>query len=232
MISYFIPHKNASNPDHLREVGLEMLLREGDESPRFADLAGTGPGGKPGQIVSWSGDGLSYLPERQDWFPALPDPKRKLKAARFWIGTRKGEKPAPQDLARTSQATFDGVPMPLGDGNIWVIPNALRFPHYLGLNPEGELGRFPAQECMPLYERTLWALEHAQAVLRGETEFDYVAAFEFVMEMLAINYRICPQTVSSLQLINEQNVFQAMCNSTDVDQILNVQEDLKKNSSV
>ena len=111
MISYFLPNKMAANPQNILDVGLDMLLREGDASPRFADLAGTGPGDQPGQLVSWTGEGLAYLPEQQTWTPALPDPKRELKAERYWIGTRKGEKPTPKELARTENATHDGVPM-------------------------------------------------------------------------------------------------------------------------
>jgi len=229
MISYFIPHKNGANRQHLVDAGLEMLLREGDESPRFGDLAGTGPGELPGQIVSWSED-VFYLPDKQDWTPALPDPKRGLKAGRYWIGTLKGQKPTPAELARKESVAYDGIGMILGDGNAWVIPNALAFPHYLGLNPEGELDRFPVQDCMPVYERTLWALEHAQKFIQGEAELDSKAAFVYVTEMLAVNYRICPQLVSSLQLFNEQNLFVALCNTTDVDRLLKIREELKKNS--
>ncbi|QDV50855.1 hypothetical protein [Gimesia fumaroli] len=232
MISYFIPHKNASNPDHLREVGLEMLLREGDDGPHFADLAGTGPGGKPGQIISWTGDGLAYLPEQQDWIPAIPDPARNLPAERYWIGTNKGQKPTPLDLMRLPKITFDGFPLQLGDGNTWVLPNALRMPHYMGLNERGELDRFPVASCKPLYDRTLWALEHAEAVFREEKELDEKAAFNYVVEMLAVNYRICPQIVSLLQLFNDENLFGAMCKTTDLEQLFQIREELKKNSSV
>lgn len=230
MISYFIPHKNGSNHQHLVDAGLEMLLREGDENPRFADLAGTGPGELPGQIVSWTDEGLFYLPEKQDWVPALPDPQRKLKAGRYWIGTLKGQKPTPADLARKESATHLGFGMILGDGCPWTIPNAMALPHYMGFNDQGELDRYPVKECMPLYERTLWALGHAIAVLRDECEFDSQSAFYYMVEMLSVNYRICPQLVSSLQLFNEQNLFTAMGKTTDVEQILRIQDELKKNS--
>ncbi|QDT26797.1 hypothetical protein Enr10x_21070 [Gimesia panareensis] len=233
MISYFLPHKNGSNQNHLVEAGLEMLLRPGDDSPKFADLPGPGPGDLPGQIVSWgSSECLAYLPEQQTWTPAPPDPKREQPAERYWIGRPKGQLPGPKDLARKADSTYDGIPMRLGDGNNWVMPNALRFPHYLGYDESGHYDRFPANECRSLYDRTLWALDHAQQVMRNETEFDDQRTFEYVIEMLAINYRICPQLVSMLQLFNDANLFRAMCNTTDVDQLFSIQEDLKKNSSV
>lgn len=232
MISYFLPNKNAANPQHLVEVGLEMLLRPGDETPRFADLDRTGPGDKPGQIVSWSGESLAYLPEKQNWVPALPDPKRNLPAGRYWIGLPKGQLPGPTDLARKREATFDGLMMQLGDGNPWVMPNALRFPHYLGFNDAGEYERFPTKDCQPLYERTLWALDHAQSVIREQADFDMQAAFDYVIEMLAVNYRICPQLVSMLQLFNDSNLFMALSKTTDVEQLIMIREEVKKNSSV
>lgn len=233
MISYFLPHKNGSNQNHLVEAGLEMLLRPGDDGPKFADLPGPGPGDLPGQIVSWgSSESLAYLPDKQDWTPALPDPKKELAAGRYWIGRPKGQLPGPYDLARKPEATFEGIETKLGDGCKWVMPNALRFPHYLGFDQDGNYDRFPARECQPLYDRTLWALNHAQQVMRKETEFDHQRTFEYVIEMLAVNYRICPQLVSMLQLFNDSNLFRAMCNTTDVDQLFMIQEDLKKNSSV
>lgn len=232
MISYFLPNKNGTNPQNLIDVGLDILIRDGDEGPKFADLAGTGPGDQPGQIVSWSGECLAYLPEKQDWIPALPDPERGLPAERYWIGKSKGSTPGPLNLARADSATFDGIPIELGDGNIWVLPNAFRLPHYLGYNEAGEYDRFPVKECMPIYKRTLWALEHAQAVFRKETDFDHKQTFKYVSEMLAVNYRICPQLVSMLQLFNDTNLFRAMCNTTDVEQLIQIQEDLKKKDSV
>tara|TARA_R110002167_G_scaffold61913_4_gene174911 strand:- start:16341 stop:17042 length:702 start_codon:yes stop_codon:yes gene_type:complete len=233
MITYFIPHKNSSNPQHLIDAGLEMLLRDGDDTPKYADLNGTGPGDLPGQLISWAGgESLAYLPERQDWIPALPDPKRDLPAGRYWIGKPKGQLPDPMSLARNEQVTFDGLGIELGDGNLWVMPNALRFPHYLGFNAAGEYERFPIRNCIPLYERTLWALEHAQAVIRGEADFDMQTAFHYVIEMLAVNYRVCPHLVSMLQLFNDSNLFLALSKTTDVEQLLMIREELKKNSSV
>lgn len=232
MISYFLPHKSASNQQHLIDVGLEMLLRDGDASPRFADLSGPGPGELPGQLVSWSGEGTSYLPEQQDWIPAPPDPKRELPKGRFWIGTLKGRKPTPDELQRKADIIYQGVPTKLGDGNTWIIPNSAGFPHYIGINEKGELGRLPTDDCLPHYERTLWAFEHAQAVIEDEDNFDVDKSFEYVIEMLALNYRICPELASQIQLINEEDLLVALSRTTDFRRLQNISEEVKKNSSV
>lgn len=227
MISFFLPHKNGSNADHLREVGLDMLLREGDEAPRFADLDGPGPGDKPGQIVSWSGEGLSYLPEQQEWYeiPACRD--RNLPKGRYWIGTLKGIKASPADFVRRNKV--DGAAeLLLCDGNRWTVPNSASFPMQFGLGDEGEMKKIPRADFVNLFNRTIWAMKLLEQSLNDGSQIDEEQSLDYCVELLSLNYRINREIVLWLGLFDPNNLSQFMMFTTDYIRITEIYEDVKK----
>lgn len=231
MISYFLPHKNGSNQSHLVEAGLEMLLRPGDDSPKFADLPGPGPGELPGQIVSWgNSESLAYLPEKQDWFEIPADSERNLPKGRYWIGTLKGAKPLPDNFARNTMIGGE-VRMILGDGQYWEIPNSNLFPMKFGLGDNGEMKKVPRDDYKHIFQRTTWALDLLIKSIENDQPVDEAEAVEYCVEILSMNYRLNREIVLWLGLLEPTLLTQFMAYTTEVDRITEIYEEVKKKAT-
>lgn len=230
MISYFIPNKNGSNPQHLIDVGLDMLLRPDDDPPRFADLPGTGPDNLSGQLVSWQSQGLSYLPDQQDWFEIPADTRRKLPKGRYWVGTSKGAIPTPADFARTTM--FEGpVEMMLSDGHQWNVPNSAAFPMKFGLGEDGELAKVPRADFKHLFQRTVWAMNLLEQAVLNSEDVDEEQSVDYCVELLSLNYRINREIALWLGLFDPKTITQFMMFTTDYNRITEIYEEVKKKDS-
>lgn len=191
----YIPDVQGCAPEHLAEVGLATLAAG-------ANFLGCtqGPDGRGGSVIFWKHTGpktLGYLPEAQDWLPAIADPGRP--AGRYWIGFTKGADPTPEDLQRPYRHA--GELLTLGDGRAWMVPQLHKLPHDMIRVDDGtwrfELQRqfhdlwLDARQVRPVLQRTeVW------------TKDLYASLAEFVMQVLQQNYRLTPEVINRLRLFS------------------------------
>ncbi len=120
----YIPGNDIADPKKLDGVGLSHLK----PGANFI-TAPEGPDGARGVVISWpntSRGPVAYLPAEQDW----------TECRGHWLGFTKGSPPTPRDLALPQQ--FEGISVPLGDGNSWLIPSAGKLPKKCERDDNGE----------------------------------------------------------------------------------------------
>jgi hypothetical protein len=218
----FIPGKFGPNLDHLSEVGLADLLRDGDRGPNASDLVHGGPGGAPGVLFSW--DVAQYKPDAQTWQPCKPDPARGLAAGRFWFGSAKDSTPGPDDFLRDAPARLRGFPVELADGREWLVPNGMMLPCRFALDESGQPAKVPTRPVEKIHERTLWAFQAAASWIRGEAEIPWPEALDYAAFMLSLNYRVNLEICLTLELFDEKNLGLLLARSTDLDTLLAIQK--------
>jgi len=133
---YFIPNAGAASAEVLRDTGLAKILRCGVR----AGPVGNGPGGSGGVLLA-ADQGprarLRFAPDEQEWFragnaeiaeataePTPPDAAGGR--SEYWIGYYVGDRPTPEELARTERVS--GRDVRLADGNEWHLPCVRLFP--------------------------------------------------------------------------------------------------------
>lgn len=179
----------------LSDVGLESIAEGAIPLP-----PAVGPENRRGQIFYWPpGPGqpeqFGYRPDAQTWL----EPQSADQPYRVGLWP---ERPTPADLERPRP--FDGYRVPLGDGNPWIVPTAALLPKDYGL--EGgqvvltvqEKFRAFWQRSIDLHELLAEQSNDAEAVLPGDW-------FDYCCDALALNYRILPEIVAELQLLNTRN---------------------------
>jgi hypothetical protein len=203
-VQIFVPNRNGCSLDHLREVGLEELLRDGDSSPMAVDIIGVGPGGHRGVVFYWprSCSKPGYHPESQKWIAAKTDAARNLPAGRFHLcldgdGT-------PETLLRDEDARLAGYFVELDAGRKWAIPNSKMLPFRFALDDEGNLIKVPKRQYEPLHKRMQWAFEIAESNLRDGTDIPWDDAIAYAAEMLSINYRVNREICFALELLDNR----------------------------
>lgn len=212
----FLPHCVAANPDNLHRAGLGALLRPDDDQPVYADLVGVGPEQLPGQIVTWSPARPTYEPDRQEWFPAVPDPVRQLPGGRYWIGIDRGQPPTIDDLSR--RTLVPGTASLLIDGTLWPIPSVLNLPCRLGLCPQtGRRLRTPKPEYDDWRHETELAYGLVQRLLTGgELPTDLDERFELAVRLMQLNYRLTREIAVRLgPLRSDEHELQVLYNALD-----------------
>ncbi len=213
----FLPHKSAANPQNLHDVGLGALLRPDDDQPVFTDLVGPGPEGLPGQIVTWAPARTSYLPDQQEWFPAVPDPVRNLPAGRYWIGINRAQPPTIADLER--RTVVPGIAKILADGTFWPVPSVMNLPCRIGLCPQtGRRLRTPKPEYDDWRQETELAFGLVQRLLSGgELPADLDERFELAVRLMQLNYRLTREiAVRFGPLRSDEHELQIVYNALDL----------------
>ncbi len=233
----YFPGVTGANPKHFVDVGLENLLGENEPGPSFFDVINGGPDGGAGMIATWldpaapeKNPRAGNFPDEQHWQPAKPDPERNFSlAGRYWLGWEKARPPRPLDLARVNQIA--GVSIELGDGQEWMLPNAFRLPHRFDLDDSGEMVRKVVRTHEALFERTRWAFRTVEAALAtGDVDWPPVVAY--LVEMLAVNYRMPRDLAFALALFNEGNMLSAAAKTTDLDRLREIREELQKKTEL
>jgi len=228
----FIPKKSGANLDHLREVGLEELLRidAGDPGPMAVDVISNGPGGGPGVIFYWlGGERLpGYFPASQTWHVAKPDAQRNLPAGRFQICL---DGATPETLIRHPKARLDGFPVELGDGHEYIVPSGIKLPFRFAMGDQGETIRLPTRKVERIHERTLWAFRTLEASMQAGIEIDFEESISYAAEMLSVNYRVNREICLLLGLFDGQNVGRLMARSTDLEKLLAIAQEVKKKAA-
>ncbi len=209
----YLPGKQGANPAHLESVGLGSLGTDG--GVQFADAHSHTPDGKSGLMAVW-GVQPAMNPAFYDWQPAKACSRRELSAGRFWFGQHAESPLTPKDCER--KVIQLGYGIPLRDKQVWRIPAAVNLPHYHGLNGDGEYERWVADEYREFWRQSeRYAVEFFKAIDQLEqlrlrrpdlptdstVEFTLKDAWEFCCAALAINYRLTPELIDLLGLIDD-----------------------------
>jgi hypothetical protein len=193
-------------------------------------LAGRGPGGQSGVILSalpGTGDApprrLGYYPNEQTW--------HEFAGGKYWIGLDTADRPRPQDLARRQQ--FPGHWVRLADGQDWLVPiirkhgGGTNLPCALGWNGTGKF----EMKIKAAY-RKAWDDSAETARLYWDPQSDGTIDLEVALlralDALALNYRVGRAEQSVLELIDTPNWQQVLGATIDWPTIRRAYEDLKK----
>lgn len=221
----YIPKGRGANPEQLAAVGLPSLATGAE----FSDISARGPDGGHGVVAAWRRGDIENDPplscDGMDWRPAKADKARKLPAGRFWFGQVQGKPVRPKDCERKQMHL--GYPIELRDGNAWVIPPATNLPHVHGLDSEGEFCREVAAEFRDYWQDSeKYAVQFFQAInhldmlkaskpgidTQTQVEFTIADAWRFCCRALSLNYRLTPELVDMLGLLDDaamRNVIKA-----------------------
>lgn len=206
------PGRRGSN-QLLQELGLAALLA--DCGPDWWD--GPGPEGQHGSICGWGLglDGGPLMSTAREWQPLPGNAECGRKHGDVWLGLEVARPLLPRDIAR--RETTPGYDLLLADKRIWHCPAAANLPHQHRLNPAGEYERTIAQRHQAMWERSqsyagqffraIDALEAMKA--KGipdppAVDFTCEESFAYCCQCLALNYRLTPEIVSLLGLIDDE----------------------------
>lgn len=183
----------------LESVGLEDWTHGFD----FADLRG--PDERPGRMFGWLNprDNRVIRPAEQlEWMPAIAIDS--FASERYWIGFHP-DPPTPRDLAHKHQ--FPGVAVKLGDSNHWMIPQPSQLPKTLvyGDNEIVLQASFRANghKIKTSFLKQTQRFEEFLREADPEDQLDWFSLAEYCRESIAVNYRICPEILNRLQLLDQ-----------------------------
>jgi len=183
------------------------------------------PGDHPGLFCAWgdarnpaSNVALVYDPSRQTW--------RKMPGG-YWFGFQNDRRPTPDSLARP--VSINGHPIKLGDGNEWVLPNVMGLPAVFDIDADGNEIKRTRDEWQHIEERAGWALDCLGRSMRGEVLGQ--DARRYVAEMLCVNYRLMPEMVYSLGLLDSDCWLGAMAATVDGKRLLALRQEIMSGES-
>lgn len=202
----FIPRTtrvSGASKEPLVEVGLghlaENFIGENRDTERSIQ-------GKTGVLYHWQQPGdMGFSAEGLEWTPAKEF--RGLAEGRYFVGMNPEKLPTPTEMAVPLQVTGDHIT--LGNGNrTWVIPDVLFLPTKVILTANSarheRLARFQSRtiacrswiaECEDFTKQLRdFKTDDASPVC------DWVRAWNFAYDSLAINYRVTPEVVDALDL--------------------------------
>lgn len=216
----YLPGKRTGDGEYLEAAGLGHL-RGGEEYWETS----TGPDGTGGMIVTWPLDDPGYLfgyyPDEQEW---LVGPNGKPKAESGWqqskdleplsasgsplyyCGFWGGRPPTPLELGKPPGVP--GMEIMLGDGNRWVVPVAELLPKDV-IFKAGSPQAVVKQQFEKFWdESTRWVGWFLEADPEREIPESFIPdLFEYVLRALSLNYRIVPELVTQLRLLDYQTIF-------------------------
>lgn len=203
--SIYIPHARGADRQHLVDVGLGELHRDGDADLVCADVL-KGPDNNPGQIWTWQeGDNVAaFQPERQTWQPCHAD--GDLPAGRFWWGFvgPLGE----LDLRR--KEVLPGRPITLGN-ETWLVPNITSLPETYAFDASGQPAIVKRREYRWFADDCEWAF----AQILGDEPIDVWKQFRVATRMLSLNYRVTPELLMRLELVSPDDAIQILLRACD-----------------
>jgi hypothetical protein len=214
MASYMLFAPGAKHgPDVVRQFGLETLEADG----ALSWLASRGPGDAEGLLGGWldvdpSKSIMAYQPVRQTW--------QQCPGFDLWIGTENEKPVRPEDLQRAKCQPGNWVQM--ADGNHWLIPVAKWLPHLHGLNEFRQPCQRPKPQFVEFCQMAEGVLDSllttsTDGKIRCEVDWD------FVCDALAMNYRLIPDAVSLLGLVDDRSGIQAMAVVSGMQAIVEVE---------
>lgn len=203
----YLPQHNTPTPEHLAEVGLADHAAGAQLTALPVDRRVTGEH-RGGLICSWGAPPPLRLLEQLHWLPAMP--LDGLPAERYFLGLDDLRPPTPMDVLKPQP--FEGSPVRLGDGQMWVIPHAGKLP--FDLIREQKTGAFQFQPRPQFYGFWTRCLEMQQQLDAAQSPADLpgeIQQAEFVEEALRLNYRLTPELIAYLRLLSsgQQGTLQA-----------------------
>lgn len=219
--SIYFPGATGANPSHFDRVGLPGI----SDNAQFADVLQHGPDNGRGLLATWqrgdpATDATLGVHAGLRWKEAKPDEARGLAKGRFWIGIDSAKPVRPEDLERPKTERINGHWRRLDDGNRWMIPAVPCLPHTMGLHPDtgafaarvgDEHAAFAARAMSYAVEmfRALDALGPLLDVRPDMAQHEGLVvtiedAWSHACEALAINYRVTPEIVDALELLDKQ----------------------------
>ena len=239
MASYllYLPDTKGADPAQLDRAGLAEL--RADRSPEFAEYLG-GPLGGHGNLAFWSVQGCSPALDTAlyDW--------TKAPGGRFSLGILRGHRVNPADIEREPQRS--GYWIACGDGQRWKTPAAHHLPHRYGLNDSGEFARVVSAQFKDYWEKsTQFAVQYFQAIGQVELlrernpnlpideplvtlKFSLEETWAFCCRALSINYRLTPELVSMLGLIDDDSLKNIVRAAIDLIHLTECKSEKKKDT--
>jgi hypothetical protein len=199
----FLPGaENKPTAKALTEAGLADFVKGAESVP----LA-TGPIETPGLLCAWrrpaKNDKLHYNAAEQTWVPSLPNGPNGEGKGRYHVGFWNDSPPTPEDLV-LPRATW-GEPVTLGDGRSWTLPVVQSFPRDVIRSPEtGEYTLTVQERYHAAHFKAMSWLERISGGNDLSIPWGEIAGF--VEEVLRLNYRLLPEVVDRLKLLNTTNV--------------------------
>ena len=198
----FIPgaSPNAQSRDLLADVGLAQLA---DDDVADALPCTVGPSGSGGVVLSWQmklgAPRFGYFPDQQEW--------TALAGGAWWLGTERESPITPADVSR--QRLYASLTAVLRDGNEWRVPIVSELPQLWGCDEKGGLVRRPSPEFAGLIDLGTRAYQSLLRALDTVGDDGVAAAvpeaWDLIGQALALNYRLCPEIIAHLRLIDDSN---------------------------
>lgn len=223
----FIPHAATQKPPTLGSVGLGHL----EANSNRQDVLDRGPDGGPGSLFSWCVRSTVYEPQNWDFYPAAPlmdEQGIEWAHGRYWVGMKKGDPPRPSELQR--HRIFEGPLVVLADGFPWMVAAGARLPHVYRLNlTSGEVEPQVRREFADYFRKTQeWFLQAMFQNVTTLTRQEVNSWWGKCVEALSMNYRLVPEVVSVLDLIESPHMLQVAKATVEGYEIELVEEELKK----
>jgi len=241
--SIYFPGVQGSSPQHFDRVGLVGLA----ENAQFCDVLQHGPDGGRGVVATWptgktATDSHPGMHEAIRWVAAKPDEERKLAAGRFWMGFDEARPLTPVDVARKAQA--EGCWRVLRDGQAWKIPSCPRLPSRATLHPGTGKFCFATEPRYAEFARraNTYAVEMFKQFgeldllrsVKPDIEADATVgleieeAWQHCCDALSINYRLTPELIDAMELLDQTTMVAVVLSTFDYDQIIECAELKKK----
>ena len=157
-----------------------------------------------GAVIAWrkpGSVGFGYDPEKQTWIPAVANGPDGEGRGRYWVGFWNDSPPTPEDSQRPY--AHAGPLVELGDGNSWRIPEIDQLPHDYIRNDDGTW-RFEIQR--QYHDLWLESQDWIARVFDKENRPDLIDVLNYCEKILRQNYRLLPEVVSHLRLLNSENL--------------------------
>jgi hypothetical protein len=247
----YIPGQRLPPQEHFAAIGMADLLDPGCASAAIA--APQGPDGASGTVYFWEGardegrgarDGgpPGFHPEQQSWTACKA--RKELPAARVWFGrglaASRGLSPfaqsaeqkgtvapaqiIPASIARAKQLA--STPVPLADGQAWLVPTALRLPKRWTIDELGQGVQVLQSRYQRYYDRCEqiynWFLRYARglspfaesAEQKGTVPTHTIpGGFSLAVEALTLNYRLNADLIDWLGLFDDESLVR-LCGAT------------------
>ena len=210
--SIFVPGVDTPDPNALHQVGLSGLLRQGEAGPEaFRVHACQALGQRSGMLFLWRPPAgqVSHAPDSKRW---LPWPREG--EPRWLLGLEQaGLTPA----MASWKTVVPGEQVLLTDHQLWTIPRRSALPCRHGLDARGKWRRTVdsrfrdfAERCDHLLTVSFQAMGSEDELRRVRpelpskpVEFTIEEADAFACQALAINYRLTPEIVDLLGLLDD-----------------------------
>jgi hypothetical protein len=221
----YLPDCKGADPSHLDRRGLGEL--RADRSPEFAECFSFGQG----SLAYWHQKGVAPVLDTSlyDW----------TRGKGFSLGVLTGQRVTPDDVQRDT--VRPGYWITCADGQRWQIPAAAKLPHRHGLNADGEHTREVVAQYRDYWDKSeqyaiqmfkaidqLEILAAHQKVTEETVEFTLAETWDFACRALSINYRLTPEMVSMLGLIDDDAMSGIVKAAIDLPCLIEVKKEKKK----